>query len=90
MFTVSKHSGSLDSIPADAEVSQELIEALAKLDLSPEDIEVVQDESGKSVIRPRSGLSGSSPHSGAVEQPAGSPGVKDGHLYFEPLRRGTL
>ena len=45
------------NIPTDAEVSPELIEALVRQDLSPEDIEVVQSPEGKSVIRMKSGRS---------------------------------
>ena len=49
---MSKLSGPLgDAIPPDAEVSPELIAALTSQQLSAEDIEIVTDADGKSVIR---------------------------------------
>ena len=40
-----------DAIPTDAEVSPELLAALTSQQLKPEDIEIVTDADGKSVIR---------------------------------------
>ena len=49
---MSKLSGRLgDAIPPDAEVSPELIAALASQQLNPEDIEIVTDADGKSTVR---------------------------------------
>ena len=49
---MSKLSGPLgDAIPPDAEVSPELIAALTSQQLSAEDIEIVTDADGKSIIR---------------------------------------
>ena len=70
-------------LPPDAEVSQDLIEALARNDLNPGDIEVVTDESGRSVIRPRSAASTASRKTN-LSQALG--GVKQGHLYHEPKK----
>ena len=48
LISVSKLSGPLgDAIPPDAEVSPELIAALASQQLNPEDIEIVTDVDGK-------------------------------------------
>ncbi len=73
-FLVAKAAGlTPDSLPADAEVSPELLEALANQSLSPEDIEIVQDqESGKSTLRSKSQLS------------RAMGGVKEGHIFVPP------
>ncbi|KAK3082961.1 hypothetical protein FSP39_010092 [Pinctada imbricata] len=64
-------------IPIDAEVSPELLDALAKESVSPEDLEVVQDEeTGKTVIRSKSQLS----------MTLG--GVKEGHIYVPVAKNG--
>ncbi len=39
------------AIPPDAEVSPELVQALTSAQLNPEDIEIVTDSTGKTVIR---------------------------------------
>lgn len=58
------------SIPSDADISPELIQALVDQSLSPDDIEVVEDEvTGKTVIRSKSQLA----HIMG--------GVKEGHIY---------
>ena len=67
---MSSASGEKVEIPPDAEVSPELMDALAKDGVDPQDLEVVQDEeSGKTVIRSKSQLS----------MTLG--GVKEGHIY---------
>ncbi|XP_046563520.1 titin homolog [Haliotis rubra] len=62
-----------DAFPPDAEISPELLEALAKNSVSPEDIEMVKDEeSGKNTLRSKSQLS------------KAMGGVKEGHLFVSP------
>ncbi len=74
-------------IPKDAEVSDELIQVLAHKDISPEDIEVVTDEFGRSIVRPRqAGSAGSSmsniSRKQSISQAMG--GVKEGHVFHTP------
>ena len=74
-----KSGGSTESIPNDAEVSSELIHALANNEISADDIEIVKDAaSGKSVIRPKSNVSFKS----------GRSSLKVGHVYKDPTSRG--
>ncbi|XP_048237995.1 titin homolog isoform X2 [Haliotis rufescens] len=62
-----------DAFPADAGISDELLEALANNSVSPEDIEIVKDEeSGQSTLRSKSQLS------------KAMGGVKEGHLFVSP------
>ncbi|XP_071103771.1 uncharacterized protein KIAA2012 homolog [Haliotis cracherodii] len=62
-----------DAFPADAGISEELLEALANNSVSPEDIEIVKDEeSGQSTLRSKSQLS------------KAMGGVKEGHLFVSP------
>lgn len=66
-----------DAFPADAGISEELLEALANNSVSPEDIEIVKDEeSGKSTLRSKSQLS------------KAMGGVKEGHLFVSPGEAG--
>ncbi|XP_041374956.1 inner centromere protein A-like isoform X2 [Gigantopelta aegis] len=59
-----------DAFPFDAEVSPELLDALASQSLSPDDIEIVTDADGRNVIRSKS----------RMLQEMG--GVKEGHIYM--------
>ncbi|KAK3577130.1 hypothetical protein CHS0354_037463 [Potamilus streckersoni] len=58
------------SIPLDAEIDPELMQALANQTLTPEDIEIIRDENGRSIIRSRT----------RMHQTMG--GVKEGHIYM--------
>ncbi|KAL3855494.1 hypothetical protein ACJMK2_014702, partial [Sinanodonta woodiana] len=58
------------SIPLDAEIDPELMQALANQTLTPEDIEIIRDENGRSIIRSRT----------RMHQAMG--GVKEGHIYM--------
>ena len=71
-----------DSVPADAIVSAQLVEALMKQGFEPGDIELVQSESGQSVLHVR-GDSGQQPD---INELMG--GVKPGHIYQVPVRKG--
>lgn len=53
-------------LPDDTEISQEVMDALTNQSLTPDDLQVVQTENGRSVIQARSTTS--------------SP-LKEGHLY---------
>lgn len=74
-FSVSSSSG--ENVPADTEVSPELIEALAKEEVAAEDLEIVQDDDGKSLIRSKSQVS------------MAMGGVKEGHIYV-PVAKSKL
>ena len=56
----------------DAEISPDLLEALASQKLTPDQIEVVSDSSGRTRIQSRSELQGA------------MGGVEEGHLYIAP------
>lgn len=58
-----------EDLPADTEVSPELMETLKSKSVSPEDIEVVQDEDGKALIRTKS------------QMKIAMGGVKEGHIF---------
>ena len=63
-FTVTKATGPLaGAIPPDAEVSPELVQALTSSQLNPEDIEIVTDSTGKTVIRLKTEVSNAIEHS---------------------------
>lgn len=70
-------SSSGENVPADTEVSPELIEALAKEEVAAEDLEIVQDDDGKSLIRSKSQVS------------MAMGGVKEGHIYV-PVAKSKL
>ena len=80
IVVVSKISG--DSVPADAIVSAQLVEALLKQGFEPADIELVESETGQSVLQVR-GDTGQQP---GINELMG--GVKPGHLYQVPARKG--
>lgn len=69
-------SSSGENVPADTEVSPELIEALAKEEVAAEDLEIVQDDDGKSLIRSKSQVS------------MAMGGVKEGHIYVPVAKNG--
>lgn len=60
-----------DSISDDAEISPELLEALASQKLTPEQIEIVSDGEGRTRIQSRTNS---------------LTGVQEGHLYIAPGR----
>ena len=70
-------SASGENVPADTEVSPELIDALAKEEVAAEDLEIVQDDEGKSLIRSKSQVS------------MAMGGVKEGHIYV-PVAKSKL
>ncbi|XP_025095236.1 uncharacterized protein LOC112564549 isoform X3 [Pomacea canaliculata] len=74
---VAKATGlDLHDLPADAEISPELLEALTSQKLTPDDIAIVQDEeSGLPVIRSR-------------QEITRMLGVAEGHIYVSPNARG--
>lgn len=76
-MTVAKATGlDLHDLPADAEISPELLEALTSQKLTPDDIAIVQDEeSGLPVIRSR-------------QEITRMLGVAEGHIYVSPNARG--
>ncbi|XP_078324777.1 uncharacterized protein LOC111122773 isoform X10 [Crassostrea virginica] len=69
-------SASGENVPADTEVSPELIDALAKEEVAAEDLEIVQDDEGKSLIRSKSQVS------------MAMGGVKEGHIYVPVAKNG--
>ncbi|XP_061188991.1 titin homolog isoform X2 [Saccostrea echinata] len=69
-------SASGENVPADTEVSPELIDTLAKEDVAAEDLEIVQDDDGKSLIRTKSQVS------------MAMGGVKEGHIYVPVAKNG--
>ncbi|XP_056011477.1 titin homolog isoform X43 [Ostrea edulis] len=71
---VSSTSG--ENVPVDTEVSPELLDTLAKEDIAPEDLEIVQDDDGKSLIRSKSQVS------------MAMGGVKEGHIYVPVAKNG--
>ncbi|XP_056011478.1 titin homolog isoform X44 [Ostrea edulis] len=70
---VSSTSG--ENVPVDTEVSPELLDTLAKEDIAPEDLEIVQDDDGKSLIRSKSQVS------------MAMGGVKEGHIYVPVAKK---
>lgn len=74
-LSVSSTSG--ENVPVDTEVSPELLDTLAKEDIAPEDLEIVQDDDGKSLIRSKSQVS------------MAMGGVKEGHIYV-PVAKSKL
>ncbi|KAK3771227.1 hypothetical protein RRG08_009709 [Elysia crispata] len=60
----------------DAEISPDLLEALASQKLTPDQIEVVSDSSGRTRIQSRTDLQGA------------MGGVEEGHLYIAPAKKG--
>ena len=82
---MSKVSG--DTVPVDVMVSTQLVDALMKKGFEPRDIELVRTESGRSVLRVRTESTESSPPPD-LNQLMG--GVKPGHIYQVPARKGRL
>jgi hypothetical protein len=70
-------SASGENVPVDTEVSPELLDTLTKEDVAAEDLEVVQDDDGKSLIRTKSQVS------------MAMGGVKEGHIYV-PVAKSKL
>ena len=78
LILVSMMAGEDGVVTENTSVSPEVIKALTNQTLSPDDIEIVSDSDGKSVIRVKSG------HSQVGTQETTIKGVKEGHIYTQP------